>query len=474
VVLHWRIAANRGLKIGDCFRENFSQDGLSKYQLTGLLDGKLIMGFAELNSYLRERHLSEEKLPLLIVPRPGRLAQVNQYVDCLARKNILVSMYKDFDSYILSLMDDLFLMANTVHLMITGVIAICAGFLFYLYFYQRRTEFGLLEALGHTRSMLIGRAFLEISLLNLLGFGSALGVSFLCGWALNHFVLHARGLILVLWGPGYLFELLLTPLFATFCSLMPVWRLLKQVDPVLLIERAGSCAAIKRVKPLSNWQYFRNNYRRVGPVFMVVFLSIVLEGSLLIYTISLLRLEERSEVEPWTKITYTGYLKNTPKKLSCLQWLLNKHPSVAKVLPYVCSKTKMSGVGVTTFPLIYLDANEIQPLMNVLNLKLVNGRLPTPDSYEIITHWQLAANWGIKIGDRMEKSKYRVVGLIDGKSLLGLGNLERYGADYPLSKENRNLLVIPKKGHLSKVKLYLTQLRQMDINYFGLRRTSES
>jgi ABC-type antimicrobial peptide transport system permease subunit len=231
-VLHWRIAANKKLKISAFFREKFSQDGLlaKKYQLNGILDGKFIIGLADLDQYIKDYQLPEEKLPLLIVPQPGQLTTVKQCLGRLAQKNSKVGLENpDSD-------DDFFLMSNIIHLIITAIAGICAGFLFYLYFYQRQSEFGLLKVLGHTRPMIISRAFREIMILNLLGFGSALGIAFVAGWAINRFFFQAQGLALVLWDPDYPCKLLALPLMITFGSLIPVWRMLTKVDPIAMIE----------------------------------------------------------------------------------------------------------------------------------------------------------------------------------------------------------------------------------------------
>jgi ABC-type lipoprotein release transport system permease subunit len=236
-VLHWRIAANQGLKIGDHFGKKFSPNGLldGKYQLTGLLGGKCIGGFSDLKTYDADYHTSEDKASLLIVPQPGKLTQVKHYLENLIPKTNQVYPATAIESSLLNFKNDVLLLINIIYLIITGIVTICAGFLFYLYFYQRRAEFGLLEALGHTRQMIIGRTFREILEINLLGLGSALGAALLCGWALNRFALQAKGLTLALWDHDYLFRLLSTPLFIILCSIIPVWRMLKKVDPISII-----------------------------------------------------------------------------------------------------------------------------------------------------------------------------------------------------------------------------------------------
>jgi hypothetical protein len=177
----------------------------------GLLDGDYIAGFADLDTYNNDLHLSQADASWLVIPKKGQLAQAKSYLAKCIQKD------KELNPS-------------------TSVITICVSCLFYIYFYQRRPEFGLLEALGHTREMLIGKAFLEIAVINLIGFVCGLLGALLSGWALNHFVLMEQGVPLVLWDQSYLFELLSTVLFVTFISLLPIWRMLKKVDPITIIE----------------------------------------------------------------------------------------------------------------------------------------------------------------------------------------------------------------------------------------------
>lgn len=236
--LHWRIAANKGLKIGDRFDKRvFPNDYLAgEYRLTGIIDGKSIIGFADLNTYCRDYHTPKANLTSLIVPQPGQLSPLKEYLRYMARQNRELRLQTASENAMISYQNQIFMIVNVIHMIITGILVICTGFLFYLYFYQRRAEFGLLEALGHNRQMIISRSFGEILTINLLGFGSAFGLCLLGGWILNHFVLMKQGLPLALWDPGYFYQLFSTPLFVTFCALVPVWRMLKRVDPIAIIE----------------------------------------------------------------------------------------------------------------------------------------------------------------------------------------------------------------------------------------------
>jgi ABC-type lipoprotein release transport system permease subunit len=250
IALHWKLAAYHGLKIGnycnkDCQKETkFGMfiplfTGLGDLKLVGLLDGDTIVGFSDLDAYNNDLHRSQGKESWLVIPKKGQLARAKSYLTkCIQKDEELTdssAIYQNVDIN----SSTIFKVLHIFDFVITSVIALCVSCLFYIYFYQRRPEFGLLEALGHTRQMIIGKAFLEIAVLNLLGFFCGLISALLCGWALNHFILIESGLPLVLWDQSYSFRLLSTPLFVTLMSLLPVWRMLKKVDPITIIERKG-------------------------------------------------------------------------------------------------------------------------------------------------------------------------------------------------------------------------------------------
>ncbi len=236
VVLHWKIAANKGLKIGDHFGNNLSQSELleGEYRLVGLFDGQTVIGLSELGCI--KQQIAENQLSTLIIPQKGQIAQVKNYLAHLFQQDSKLITTIAIEVSFNNVNKSIIMIFNIIYLVITGIVTICVSFLFYIYFYQRRPEFGLLEALGHTRQTIIGKAFLEISGVNLLGFISGLVVAAICEWALSSFILMEHGLPLVLWDQSYTFKLLSMPLFVTFSSLLPVWRMLKKVDPISIIE----------------------------------------------------------------------------------------------------------------------------------------------------------------------------------------------------------------------------------------------
>ncbi|HBE77980.1 MAG TPA: hypothetical protein DDW65_09410 [Firmicutes bacterium] len=243
IVLHWKLAANHGIKIGNYCNKDYKYGmviptftGLGDNKLVGLLDGNSIAGFSDLDTYNNDLHNSQGTESWLVIPKKGQLDQAKSYLSKCIQKDKELSdpayIYQNADINNSSTFRVLYIF----DLVITSVMTLCVSCLFYIYFYQRRPEFGLLEAIGHTRQMVIGKAFLEIIIINLLGFAGGLISALICGLALNRFMFMERGLPLLLWDQSYIFKLLSTLLFVTFISLFPIWRMLKKVDPITIIE----------------------------------------------------------------------------------------------------------------------------------------------------------------------------------------------------------------------------------------------
>ena len=137
LALHWRLAALKGLKIGDYQSRRSTGSG---YQLVGLLDGDFIVGFSEIGAYF---HLTKEDTGFLVIPRNGQFDQVVSFLTQCKRKDPqLYVFYRG--PYIKT---DLFVL-NALYLTITCIVTVCVSSLFFIYFYERRQEMCLLEALA--------------------------------------------------------------------------------------------------------------------------------------------------------------------------------------------------------------------------------------------------------------------------------------------------------------------------------------
>jgi hypothetical protein len=238
VALHWRIAGLKGLKVGDHFGYPYSEDDylVGDYKLVGLLDGDLLIGLSDLETYIHDYHLAKEGTAFLVIPQKGQLTKVLSFLaQCVQKDPKLIVVQRDAPVNVENFyLDALYL--DAVYLAITCIVTICVSSLFYIYFYRRRPEFCSLEALGYTRPMIIGKVFLGISGISFAGFILGGAVCLVSGYALNSSIFMERGLPLELWDISYPFKLLPIPLVIILSSLWIVWRVLQKADPISTIE----------------------------------------------------------------------------------------------------------------------------------------------------------------------------------------------------------------------------------------------
>jgi hypothetical protein len=233
IALHWRLAALKGLKIGDHFGRQYSGCDylLGDYQLVGMLDGELLIGFTDWDSYFDDYHSLKEDTGFLVIPHQGQFDKVVIFLErCVREDPKLYTFYRG------TFLKNDILVFNALYLAIFCIITICVSILFYIYFYERRPEICLLEALGYTRQMIIGRAFFEISTISLAGWIFGVAACWIGGYALNGVVFVSQGRPLELWDISYPPKLLSTPLVIILSGLWIVWRILKNADPISAIE----------------------------------------------------------------------------------------------------------------------------------------------------------------------------------------------------------------------------------------------
>jgi hypothetical protein len=233
IALHWKIAALKGLKVGDHFGYPHFEDEylMGDYQLVGLLDGELLMGLSGLDA-----DNPKDNQSLLVIPRKGQLAKAIRYLHQRVRYDPrLVVVQRNAPVNVENFyLDAIYL--DAIYLVIACIATICTSCLFYIYFYGRRAEYCLLEAMGYTRSTIICKAFLEITGIVLAGIILGGVVCFVSGYALNNLVFVKWGLPLELWDICYPGKLLATPLVIIGCSSLIVRHLLRKADLIPTIE----------------------------------------------------------------------------------------------------------------------------------------------------------------------------------------------------------------------------------------------
>ncbi len=219
----------------------------------------------------------------------------------------------------------------------------------------------------------------------------------------------------------------------------------------------------KSLHPFSIVKYIVNNKRHFTTINVVIFL-----GVFLIYLVSMVI--QSIENTYYTTTEHHKYYTiiydlESPIKQSVLDRIKEK-PFTEQIIRFsgYSIPMQLNVGGNANSILLALQHEEIDYLMEKMDLKLVEGRLPSTDQYEAVLHKDIAKNLGIKIGDSIGSdynsnilipNEYKVVGLLDAKAKVSLA--------YKEDIVEHCYLIIPKANNLPSLNRYLDELKN-DIN----------
>lgn len=240
IAIHYLLAKNKNLKIGDKIGSNIDKEEAlpGERTIVGLIGGKNIVSFDSLETWLKDNEVTfEYMLGMIILPKSGKEQDLNRYLDSLHLPGLEVRTFNSINMQYSSNIENIKIILTFIDILILVIVSFCTGFLCYVYFSQRRCEFGLLNAIGYSKQQVINRAFGEISGMNAIGFAAGIVLSLLAGSIISGVSYAPRGQILQAWNLDYLMRAACIPLFVTVFSIVPVWRMLNKLDPISIIER---------------------------------------------------------------------------------------------------------------------------------------------------------------------------------------------------------------------------------------------
>ena len=249
IVISRVTALNRGLHVGDTIgrpvQERNGEDNPmivddipTEMVIVGLLSrDDLWLGFTSLE-YLQSHELTASRSPrLLVVPAAERKGELDAWLEeSVASAQTRVYTYDAERREFEEIMRLVMLLFVAVESIIAVVAAVALAALNYIFFAQRREEFGILHAIGRSRPWLVFRTVKET--------GSAVGLAWLVGAAIcmlgligfQAFVYTPRGLNLDFFSfAPWLFTVPI-PLAVIIVGAGTIARTLRRLDPVAVIE----------------------------------------------------------------------------------------------------------------------------------------------------------------------------------------------------------------------------------------------
>jgi putative ABC transport system permease protein len=239
IVIHKQVATYKKLKVGDFIGREISKEESIQgiYKIVGIIDGKSVMSFARLEQYMAVFHMSYDYIyGGIILPKENSLDIMNASLDVLGPSDYQIDTLNNQLAWQEQYTTKINVLISVISTFIIMIVSSCIGFLCYIYFNQRRNKFGLLWAIGYSRQQVINRAFAEINLINLSGYFFGILFSCLAGLLLDAVYFKPLGDPLCIVNLPAALGAACSPIFVTLFSLIPIWRMLKKLDPITIIE----------------------------------------------------------------------------------------------------------------------------------------------------------------------------------------------------------------------------------------------
>lgn len=239
IVLHQAIAANKGLYVGgDIGNELDSKERLlGRYRVVGLIGGPALCGFASLEAWEKRVGVdTPQEYGVLIYPKPGKLHELNRYLQYLPMAGNELSSFSTSTASQAEAEGKIDTMLNIIYIALLAIIALCVGFLSYLFTITRAREFAILNIIGYTRRRILRSNLLAIAVINLAAaLCAALASMGVCA-ALNAAVFNAIGIPLPLLDGRTLLLCACVPLLSIIAETLAVSRAFGSLDAISLLD----------------------------------------------------------------------------------------------------------------------------------------------------------------------------------------------------------------------------------------------
>lgn len=230
IVIHTNIMKNKNLHVGGTFGSDVDsgQVLLGSYKIVGVIDGTGIFSLGSLEYYGKKN----KDVAL------GRFFD-RRYTDELMANDGLEYKIYSYDKEVYDINNFGKVLRISLYLLIAFVILVISftlAFIVYIYYLQRRQEFGILMAIGYNAPFILQRSFKEM--LSVVCAAEICGtlLSLFIGKLLNLFIMDGWGQSLVIANAKYLVWPIVLGIVLVLISYFLVWRVTKKVDCIAIIE----------------------------------------------------------------------------------------------------------------------------------------------------------------------------------------------------------------------------------------------
>jgi ABC-type lipoprotein release transport system permease subunit len=499
MALSEEMANAMGIQIGDRIDRTIGRDwsGESWYdaipaplELVGILEGtragpSVRMGFVSYEYVSNHELFGPPWMPgLIVIPRQDRKAEVDEFLETeIAALRVEVMTHRLLSEHAASLSLFFYLLFGGVDMVVAVVMALVVGVINQISQSKRLEEFGVLNALGHSKDRLVRRLTLEAVGMTGVGWVGGLALAWLLFAALKVGFYEPKGLVLDLVDLTPIWFSLPIPLATATVVAFSTMRTFARLDAVAIVERGklstevgGQQKVVKRssAKPLSSKTFYLRHRRR-GLILLVTMGLMILGVSFPAFLFASMGDAMQAFAEPLRQIgIVTPRMEGFVDPGVAAQ--VRTHSTVARVIPAV-----ELGLEVQVPPLgwpisVYgVSESDLQALIGLYGLQVKEGRLPHPYTNEVVLSKAVALNRTLRVGDRIGQpvneddnnipTEMVVVGILSQPSQdrgendlwLGFASLEYLTSHELYASHPMHLLVIPNEGQKAEMDAWLRE-----------------
>ncbi|MDP4089312.1 MAG: ABC transporter permease [Bacillota bacterium] len=235
IALPERIAKSKSYKVGDIVGKSYKKGETlnGSYKLTGILQGDSLMGFIPYNGINRE-----PKSMVLVFHKKDKVYEENDFlINNIKSQNTSVMTYRQLKQRQSSDNMQMQVVINILLVIVVVVMILAIVNLSYVHFFQRRREFGVLHAVGYSRRQIVKRAFVEMFVMQSLGYAIGIIMALGAGILLKTLLFDRKGLPFEVINLQAFVQTIIIPIFMSVFNIIPVSRMLAKIDAISIIQR---------------------------------------------------------------------------------------------------------------------------------------------------------------------------------------------------------------------------------------------
>ncbi|MDP4089310.1 MAG: ABC transporter permease [Bacillota bacterium] len=233
IFMHWKIAANKGLKPGQYVgREVSDQEQLSgKFKISGTFDGPSQLSFVAVDSSKSDKYSC-----WMVQAKPGTIRQLNSFLKGIGYEKMGMITLNYIESMFDNNMQIVYAGSIFIEALVILVLCITVGNTTYLHFLQRKREFGILLAVGYRKKDMLKRISAEILYMSAASLSVGILLAVVVGFVIKLVYMDPVGMTIDLFNIKCILVTAILPASVFIISLLPAGRMIRKTDKINVIE----------------------------------------------------------------------------------------------------------------------------------------------------------------------------------------------------------------------------------------------